>query len=181
MNISNRGFEWDDDQLLTELTSKNNIRQPIEFSVQSLSNNVRSTNIIEGGESNSNYAPSTNLLEKATVINSNLWKKKKSLLSVSGKGTTKIRSAAPPISLEMWQTLTCLPKSCDIITQLPSNEEKDGNCYGETSNANMDTNMTVSEFQLCKCEDRDAYNIVVTKKKKKSVRFAHAYDCAYKN
>ena len=174
MNISHGG--------LTELTVKKNVREPVEFSILSQFKNARTTNDVECGENSPNYCPPRNLPERMAVINSNLLKKEKSLVSIPRKGPTKIRSAALPVSLEMWQTLTCLPKSYEIITQLPSNEEKDGNCYEEeTSNINIDTNTAVSEFQLCDCEDTGAYSIKITKKKIKSVRFTHAPDCAHKS
>ena len=173
MNISHGG--------LAALTGKKNVPGPIEFSILSQLKNARTTDDVECGESNLNYCPLKNLPERMAAVNANLMKKKKSLVSIPRKGSTKIRSAALPVSLEMWQTLTCLPKSYEIITQLPSNEEKDGNYYEETSNMNINTNTAVSEFQLCDCEDTGAYSIKITKKKIKSVRFTHAPDCAHKS
>ena len=145
MNISHGG--------LTALTVKKNVPEPIEFRILSQLKNARTTDDVECGESNLNYCPVKNLPERMAAVNANLLKKEKSLVSIPRKGSTKIRSAALPVSLEMWQTLTCLPKSYEIITQLPSNEEKDGNYYEETSNMNILTIAKLKFTNCCICVD----------------------------
>ena len=115
--------------------------------------------IVTAKKNTSNF-PSSNLPDEFKTMNSNQQEKKNS--------AKNIRNLKAPISLEVWQTLTFMPKPGAIIMQLPSNEAKDSGGYEILSEINSN-NMLINYQETDHFNRNINNNNVMTEK---SVRFA---------